>query len=83
MNTEKQRRNTSTKVLNFANAASESVGSNIRDNVLSAVGATRNVSVVIDCDTVTLYGGGQDGSVAQALAQVTKAGGSDCVAVTA
>ena len=69
-----------TRIVNFANASSLSVGSNLRDNVLSAAGAKRHLSVVIARDTVTLYGPANNAYSALAVKQVTEAGGLNCTA---
>ena len=70
-----------TKILNFASPSSESIGSNIRDNVLTAVGAKFNLSVVIARETVTLYGYEDEAYALRAIEQVTEAGGLNCVAL--
>ena len=69
-----------TKIINFGNSECESIGSNLRDNVLTAAGANRNLSVVIACDTVTLYGYEEDAYAQRAVDQVRDAGGLNCTA---
>ena len=81
MNTTNKTALESTKILNYADPACASIGSNLRDNVLSAAGAKRNVSVVIACNTVTLYGYLEDSYAVRAINQLKEAGGADCVAV--
>lgn len=72
--------NTATKIIYFDESASPSVGSNLRDNVLSTAGANRNLSVVIACDTVILYGQAESAYAIRAIEQVTEAGGLNCMA---
>ena len=70
-----------TKTLNFTNTEPSAMGSYLRDNVLTAAGANRNVNVVIACDTVTLYGYENEAYAVRAVEQVSEAGGLNCLAL--
>jgi len=71
----------STRFLNFANPNSSSIGTELRDNVLSVAGAQKNVSVVIACNTVTLYGYAENSYATKTIDQLTEAGGEDCTVI--